>query len=205
MVYPIQNNVRNRLSTSRVSGISRPTRGNVGKERLVQWPDRIASYGGPGKLERAVRRPFQLFRPRLVRDPHLCSGKLARKRVFVRVGSASYFGTVYVNGQEAGSHEGGHLPFAFEITNLILWDAENVIAISVENELKPTRVPSGNMNYSSWSCLPVSRARPTISSRSRGFIVRLYFTLFRRITSKMLRLSPEINGITGTVRHRSAE
>src|SRR5205823_4054849 len=42
-------------------------------------------------------------------------------------------------------HEGGHLPFAFEITNLVTWNAENVIAISVENELKPTRVPSGNM------------------------------------------------------------
>src|SRR5205823_14922681 len=41
---------------------------------------------------------------------------------------------------------GGHLPFAFEITSLLKWDAENVVAISVENELKPTRVPAGNMS-----------------------------------------------------------
>jgi len=68
------------------------------------------------------------------------------QRVFLRVGSASYFGTVYVNGVKVGSHEGGHLPFAFDITDQIRWEAENVIAISVENELKPTRVPSGNMN-----------------------------------------------------------
>src|SRR5947208_12014970 len=67
------------------------------------------------------------------------------QRVFIRVGSANYYGTVYVNGEQVGSHEGGHLPFAFEITNLVKWDAENVIAISVENELSPTRVPSGNM------------------------------------------------------------
>lgn len=68
------------------------------------------------------------------------------QRVFLRVGSACYFSTVYLNGVKIGSHEGGHLPFAFEITNQIQWETENVIAISVENELKPTRVPSGNMS-----------------------------------------------------------
>jgi beta-glucuronidase len=68
------------------------------------------------------------------------------ERVFIRVGSANYYGTVYVNGEQVGAHEGGHLPFAFEITDRIKWDTENVIAISVENELQPTRVPSGNMN-----------------------------------------------------------
>jgi beta-glucuronidase len=67
------------------------------------------------------------------------------QRVFIRVGSANYCGTVYVNGTPVGTHEGGHLPFAFEITDLLRWDAANVIAISVENELKPTRVPAGNM------------------------------------------------------------
>lgn len=59
------------------------------------------------------------------------------QRVFLRVGSACYFATVYVNGNKIGSHEGGHLPFAFEITDKIRWDTGNVIAISVENELKP--------------------------------------------------------------------
>jgi beta-glucuronidase len=66
--------------------------------------------------------------------------------VYLRVGSANYQATVYVNGTKVGSHEGGHLPFAFEITDLVEWDAENTIAISVENELKPTRVPAGNMS-----------------------------------------------------------
>ena len=67
------------------------------------------------------------------------------QRIFLRVGSANYHGTVYVNGAKVGEHEGGHLPFAFEISELVKWDAANVIAISVENELKPTRVPAGNM------------------------------------------------------------
>lgn len=67
------------------------------------------------------------------------------QRVFIRVGSAVYFGTVFLNGVKIGSHEGGHLPFAFEITDKIKWDEENSLAISVENVLKPERVPSGNM------------------------------------------------------------
>jgi len=68
------------------------------------------------------------------------------QRVFLRVGSACYFSTLYLNGVKIGSHEGGHLPFAFEITDQLQWEAENIIAISVENELKPTRVPSGNIS-----------------------------------------------------------
>ncbi len=58
-------------------------------------------------------------------------------RIFIRAGSAVYFGTVYVNGVKVGWHEGGHLPFAFEITDYVKWDEENVLAISVENELRP--------------------------------------------------------------------
>jgi len=38
-----------------------------------------------------------------------------------------------------------HLPFAIEITDQIKWGEENIVAISVENVLKPSRVPSGDM------------------------------------------------------------
>lgn len=51
-----------------------------------------------------------------------------------------------VHPRRLGWHEGEHLPFAFEITNLVRWDEENVIALSVENHLKPTRMPSGNIS-----------------------------------------------------------
>ncbi len=66
------------------------------------------------------------------------------QRVFIRIGSAPYFANVFVNGVKVGSHEGGHLPFTFEITEYMQWNAANVFAVNVENELKPERVPSGN-------------------------------------------------------------
>jgi len=66
-------------------------------------------------------------------------------RVFLRVGSANYAARVWVNGSFAGEHEGGHLPFAFEVTALAAAGRPLTVAIRVENELKPTRVPAGNL------------------------------------------------------------
>ncbi len=68
------------------------------------------------------------------------------QRIFLRVGSANYRAVVWVNGQKVGEHEGGHLPFAFEITSLARFGEENTFAILVENHLRPDRVPSGGMN-----------------------------------------------------------
>ncbi len=65
-------------------------------------------------------------------------------RVMLRVGSANYAAKVWVNGSLAGGHEGGHLPFEFDVTALLRWDAPNTIAVQVENHLMPNRVPAGN-------------------------------------------------------------
>jgi len=67
------------------------------------------------------------------------------ERVMVRVGSANYAAKVWINGTLVGSHEGGHLPFEFDVSDQIAWDAPNIVAIQVENHLKPNRVPAGNI------------------------------------------------------------
>jgi beta-glucuronidase len=67
------------------------------------------------------------------------------QRVFLRVGSANYAAKVWVNGAAAGEHLGGHLPFAFDVTDLLRWGGANTVAIRVENELRPERVPAGNL------------------------------------------------------------
>lgn len=66
--------------------------------------------------------------------------------VFLRVGSANYAAKAWVNGQFVGAHEGGHLPFALNVTDRIVWDKENLVAIQVEGKLTPTRVPPGNVS-----------------------------------------------------------
>jgi beta-glucuronidase len=67
------------------------------------------------------------------------------QRVFLRVGSANYAAKVWVNGQFVGAHEGGHLPFAFDVTDRVTWGQPNSVAVQVEGKLMPTRVPAGNI------------------------------------------------------------
>jgi beta-glucuronidase len=65
------------------------------------------------------------------------------QKIYVRIGSANYASKVYLNGKPVGAHEGGNLPFAFDISALINWNVANRITIQLENILKPTRVPTG--------------------------------------------------------------
>jgi beta-glucuronidase len=65
--------------------------------------------------------------------------------IYLRVGSANYAAKVWVNGQLVGEHEGGHLPFALEVTDQVSWDGPNTLAIRVDAKLTPTRVPPGNV------------------------------------------------------------
>jgi beta-glucuronidase len=145
MLYPIQNDVRNKLDLSgiwdfkidpdQVGDRDGWFNGLEGARPIAvpgSWNEQYADIFNYLELAWYVRRTYV---------PTAWQGQ----RVFIRVGSACYFGTVYVNGVQVGTHEGGHLPFAFEITSLIRWGEENLIAISVENTLKPDRVPGGNM------------------------------------------------------------
>lgn len=69
----------------------------------------------------------------------------SQERVMLRIGSAVYAARVWVNGEEVGYHEGGHLPFAFEVNKYVKWGQSNRITIDVENILKGDRVPTGNV------------------------------------------------------------
>jgi beta-glucuronidase len=65
------------------------------------------------------------------------------QKIFIRVGSANYATKLWLNGIAVGSHNGGHLPFAFDISSAIKWGESNRVTIQIENTLKPSRVPTG--------------------------------------------------------------
>lgn len=71
------------------------------------------------------------------------------EKIFIRIGAATYATKIWINGQPAGMHEGGNLPFCLEISSLLRYDSENRISILIENELKPTRIPTGNLGGAS--------------------------------------------------------
>ncbi|MBN9390964.1 MAG: beta-glucuronidase [Chloroflexi bacterium] len=147
MLYPIQNNLRNRLDLSGIWDFQiDPERTGLDKGYATGLnPKEARPIAVPGSWNEQYEDLYNYLDLAWYAKRSFIPSNWQDQRIFIRVGSAPYFATVYVNGQEVGSHEGGHLPFAFEITAQIKWDAENLFAISVENELKPTRVPSGNI------------------------------------------------------------
>ena len=55
------------------------------------------------------------------------------KRVILHFGAVNYWSSVWVNGQKAGSHEGGHVPFSFDVTSLLKAGANSVTVHSATN------------------------------------------------------------------------
>lgn len=56
-----------------------------------------------------------------------------KTRLFFHVEASDYRTTVFINGNSVGTHEGGHTPFYFDITDFIS-DNNNLIVIRVEDE-----------------------------------------------------------------------
>ncbi len=63
-------------------------------------------------------------------------------RVMLRFGAVDYLSTVWVNGKEAGSHQGGYTSFALDITALVR-EGENDIALCAEDDVRSGRQPKG--------------------------------------------------------------
>jgi beta-glucuronidase len=72
-------------------------------------------------------------------------GTRRNEKTFLRFDSVNYFSEVWLNGVKLGSHEGGHLPFVFEITRHL--KKKNLLVVRVEGLLKPDRVPPGNVPF----------------------------------------------------------
>ncbi len=65
----------------------------------------------------------------------------AHRRVFLQFDGASLVCDVFVNGRHAGRHEGAFARFRFGVTSLVRADADNVVAVRVDNARHPDVAP----------------------------------------------------------------
>ena len=145
MLYPVQNDIRNIYDLSGIWDFQTDVE-ETGE--AAGWATGLAAprpMAVPGSWNEQYEDIFNYLGLAWYVKRSYVPASWRGQRVSIRIGSACYFAAVYVNGVKVGTHEGGHLPFAIDITKHIQWDQENVFAISVENHLKPTRVPAGNM------------------------------------------------------------
>ncbi|MBN1451783.1 MAG: beta-glucuronidase [Anaerolineales bacterium] len=68
----------------------------------------------------------------------------SQQHISLRFGSVNYLAEVWLNGERLGEHEGGHLPFDFDLQPHIKPEG-NLLVVRVEGELAPDRVPPGNV------------------------------------------------------------
>ncbi|HAE87833.1 TPA: hypothetical protein DCG86_07395 [Candidatus Marinimicrobia bacterium] len=68
------------------------------------------------------------------------------KRILLKFGAVDYMATVFVNGEQAGEHEGGYTPFELDITGLVK-EENNEIYVRV---MDPTDDESGTDGISYW-------------------------------------------------------
>jgi beta-glucuronidase len=143
MLYPQQNQTRQSLDLSGLweFRLDPDGRGEAdGRARALPAPRAIAVPGSWNEQFVDTRDYLDAaWYARTVQVPPAWRGR----RVFLWVGSANYAARVWVNGAAAGGHEGGHLPFALDVTDLVSRDGSTRIAIRVDNTLLPTRVPPG--------------------------------------------------------------
>ncbi|MCK4894700.1 MAG: hypothetical protein KAT07_12065, partial [Calditrichia bacterium] len=66
-----------------------------------------------------------------------------QKKVLLRIGAADYRAKVWLNGRLVGDHEGGSLPFEFDITDFSSNTSENLLVIRVNNVLDHETLPQG--------------------------------------------------------------
>ncbi|WP_036611253.1 glycoside hydrolase family 2 TIM barrel-domain containing protein [Oribacterium sp. P6A1] len=76
--------------------------------------------------------------------PYSCAGKRKSGRVLLRFGSVTHRARVYLNGQKIGEHEGGFLPFVFDITEYIC-PGVNRLSVKANNELNEESLPCGTV------------------------------------------------------------
>jgi len=67
--------------------------------------------------------------------------KFKDKKVYIHFDGATTTAKVYINGQEVGAHKGNYAAFRFDITNQIKLDQDNIVVVTVNNEVDDNVAP----------------------------------------------------------------
>lgn len=76
------------------------------------------------------------------------------RSIILHIDACDYFTTVFVNGEQVGTHKGGYTSFAFDITSYLKKD-ENVITVYAEDDIRSEKQVSGKQSHKlgSYRCM----------------------------------------------------
>lgn len=131
---------------------NQPKRGDVTthKKRDIQVPY-VFQCPASGIEEKGVHEV--LWYEREVTDPRTEINKQAGHRVLLRFGAVDYEAKVWVGGQFAGDHRGGHVPFDIDITDAFAQEPTQRLTLRVYDSAYDLTQPRGKQY---WGAQPES-------------------------------------------------
>ena len=69
------------------------------------------------------------------------------RRLMLRFGAVDYRAVVWLNGHRIGSHEGGHTPFSFDVTEALNATGDNDLVVRVEDDALDVAQPRGKQDW----------------------------------------------------------
>ena len=108
-------------------------------------------------------------------------------RVILRFGAVDYAARVWVNGRLAVTHEGGHTPFAADITHLLDASGHQVVTLRAEDEPADLTKPRGKQD---WQAEPHSIWYP----RTTGIWQTVWLERVGRTYIDKIRWTPKVEG-----------
>lgn len=145
MLYPKMNGFREVIGLSGFFDFKLDP-DNVGEEKNWQkGVESSRSIGIPGSWNEQFIDTRDYLGPTWHFKKFYVPSSWKEKLVWFRIGAANYYAKVWINGKFIGEHEGGYLPFQFEVTEKVTFGKENFLSVKVDNQLSPERVPPGNI------------------------------------------------------------
>ncbi len=109
------------------------------------------------------------------------------RRVLARFGAVDYRAMVWVNGQLAGEHEGGHVPFRFDITGS-LRTGENVLTVRAEDPPTDRYIPRGKQYWE-------PKSRGIFYTRTTGIWQTVWLEATGESWLERVRITPSVDGL----------
>jgi len=107
------------------------------------------------------------------------------KQIILHFGAVDYECQVYLNGKMVGTHEGGHTPFAFNITPY-LGDREQTLTLRVYDPLYSESIPRGKQNW-------IGQSNSIWYTTTTGIWQTVWLEAVEKTYIKNVRFTPDVD------------
>jgi beta-galactosidase/beta-glucuronidase len=113
-----------------------------------------------------------------------------RKRLLLHFGAVDYRATVWVNGVQVASHEGGHIPFSADVTDALIGETgQNVVVVRAEDPSRDVTIPRGKQYWK-------AESEGIFYTRTTGIWQTVWLEPVNRHRIESVRLTPDVDNAT---------